>query len=1028
MKNPLLLSLFLKYKSPKLFKIMKKLFFLLTFCSLFVVSARAQYVTIPDANFRTYLQSIIPAAFNAAGQMDTTSAAVTTRLDIECTGLSIADLTGVEYFDNLHYLNCYNNQISFLAKLPPILETLECQRNLLTNLPALPSTLKDLTCINNQITSLPLLPSGLDVLYCQQNALTLLPTALPPSLRVFYCGGNQISILPPLPSTLLELSCGSNLLTSLPVLPVGLMGFACDFNQLTTLPMIPSNVTTIYCSNNQLTALPVLPNKLSTFIVKNNPNLTCIPNIPDSLALYNFNTANFNNTGITCFPNYNRYITAVSSPLPLCTASSACPPMTLNFTGSPLGWPCPPLEATLTNTSQNTASIRWEVYPQNPNGTIKYTRNGVSALTASGTTTPFLFVITESGCYTVKFFATSATGLQDSLIRPNYICVAGPTAEFTVSPTSGCAPLTVTYNITNAYRHIIIVYNADNTSGSPVYYVQHTSAATSSQTHTYMQAGTYYPSVLLSDDIGCDFPINGPMITVDSTAGFIRVSNNNICNGGTAKLSVVAPSGSTYEWQTNSSFSPNNANNQQITVQPTAATIYTVTITGPNGCIKIVSTTVDVQQIATPLVSISPSSLTIGCGSAVQLLASATQDGNPISNSTAFNWEGTGLSGYSGIINPLAQPTAQNSIYTVTVTGSQGCTATATAAITLTDGCVFPGDANYNGIANNIDVLSVGLGCNQTGAVRSDQSITWSGHQASDWTSNIPNGNNKKHADCNGDGTINVNDLAAIYQNYNRTHNNFTPTNRGIFTTNGVPIALRFVQDTFNITPLNDTIMADIFVGNGITPASNFYGFAASIAYDTAVFRPISITYDAASFLGQPNEVLVFGINDVAASAYDIAVTRRTQTAVSGSGRVARIKGVITENIAGKDLFRLLTPVVLGINDITAINAQNVVQQAAGIADTCQASTVTSTQSTTDLRQHIRIFPNPTPQNSVLNIVSDGLLLQKVDISNLLGQTVLTKNLSGETGNVTLESLSAGIYLIQIKTQNGVLVQKIIVE
>jgi hypothetical protein len=307
--------------------------------------------------------------------------------------------------------------------------------------------------------------------------------------------------------------------------------------------------------------------------------------------------------------------------------------------------------------------------------------------------------------------------------------------------------------------------------------------------------------------------------------------------------------------------------------------------------------------------------------------------------------------------------------------------------------------------------------------------INWYGQPATDWTATLPNGNiNAKHTDCNGNGRTDSLDLAAIYQNYNRTHNNFTPTNRGVFTTNGVPIALRFVQDTFNITPLNDTIVADIFVGNGITPASNFYGFAASIAYDTAVFRPISITYDAASFLGQPNEVLVFGINDVAASAYDIAVTRRTQTAVSGSGRVARIKGVITENIAGKNSFRLLTPVVLGINDITAINAQNLVQQAAGIADTCQASTVTSTQSTTDLRQHIRIFPNPTPQNSVLNILSDGLLLQKVDISNLLGQTVLTKNLSGETGNVTLENLSAGIYLIQIKTEKGVLVQKIIVE
>jgi hypothetical protein len=51
-----------------------------------------------------------------------------------------------------------------------------------------------------------------------------------------------------------------------------------------------------------------------------------------------------------------------------------------------------------------------------------------------------------------------------------------------------------------------------------------------------------------------------------------------------------------------------------------------------------------------------------------------------------------------------------------------------------------------------------------------------------------------------------------------------------------------------------------------------------------------------------------------------------------------------------------------------------------------------------------------------------------MQITNLLGQTMIEKSLSGELSTVSLENLSAGVYLIQIKTEKGVFVQKIVVQ
>jgi hypothetical protein len=57
----------------------KKIIMIIVSLMILGFSAKAQYVTIPDANFRAWLQATIPGAMNPAGQMDTTHVGVVNR-------------------------------------------------------------------------------------------------------------------------------------------------------------------------------------------------------------------------------------------------------------------------------------------------------------------------------------------------------------------------------------------------------------------------------------------------------------------------------------------------------------------------------------------------------------------------------------------------------------------------------------------------------------------------------------------------------------------------------------------------------------------------------------------------------------------------------------------------------------------------------------------------------------------------------------------------------------------------------------
>ena len=283
---------------------MKKTLFIIA--TIFILKLNAQtFVKIPDANFVTYLQSIVPSAMHTDSLNTSSSLVTTSTYTINVQGKNISDLTGVQYFTSLTYLKCQDNSLTSIPTLPNSITYFNCGHNSLTNLPVLPNSLLTLICDTNQLTSLPTLPSTLTSIRCWNNQISSLPT-LPNSLQSLGCVYNNLTTLPSLPSQLYFLNATANYLTSLPsLLPNALVYLELSGNNLTSLPTLPNSLQYLYCQYNNLTSLPSLPNSIQYLYINNN-NLTSLPTLPSNLK-----TFYIENNNIACFPTFPHSITTL---------------------------------------------------------------------------------------------------------------------------------------------------------------------------------------------------------------------------------------------------------------------------------------------------------------------------------------------------------------------------------------------------------------------------------------------------------------------------------------------------------------------------------------------------------------------------------------------------------------------------------------------------------------------------------------------------------------------------------------------
>jgi hypothetical protein len=257
---------------------------LLLVIALVSFGVQAQNVNIPDVNFKNYLVGNASINTNADTEIQVSEAIAFAGI-IDCNGLGISDLTGIETFANLGELHCHNNSLSSLdVTQNTALTELRCHVNQIATLDVTQNiALTALRCHANQIVILDVSQNtDLTILSCYENQLASLDVSLNTTLINLRCYSNLIMSLDVSNNVnLTNLECGNNSISSLDLSSnTALTFFGCGNNTLASLDL-SNNVflTDIYCYENLLSSLNIANGTngiISVFWTYSNPNLTCI--------------------------------------------------------------------------------------------------------------------------------------------------------------------------------------------------------------------------------------------------------------------------------------------------------------------------------------------------------------------------------------------------------------------------------------------------------------------------------------------------------------------------------------------------------------------------------------------------------------------------------------------------------------------------------------------------------------------------------------------------------------------------------
>ena len=234
---------------------------------------KAQIVNIPDANFKAYLVNNPEINTNGDDEIQLSEAEAFTDT-LNCSSLSIEDLTGIEAFVNLKYLDCSRNKFTNLNVSQNImLEYLDCSSDLTHYLTRLDLSknvaLKYLDCSMQRITTLDLSQNVvLEYLDCSDNEIKAYEAKAfdlrkNVGLKKLFCSWNILFVLDISENILLEeLDCTFNVLPKLDVSKnVALEKLNCSRNVLYTLELGENiSLKELNCSISSLTSLDLSQN------------------------------------------------------------------------------------------------------------------------------------------------------------------------------------------------------------------------------------------------------------------------------------------------------------------------------------------------------------------------------------------------------------------------------------------------------------------------------------------------------------------------------------------------------------------------------------------------------------------------------------------------------------------------------------------------------------------------------------------------------------------------------------------------
>ena len=508
---------------------------------------------------------------------------------------------------------------------------------------------------------------------------------------------------------------------------------------------------------------------------------------------------------------------------------------------------CEDQSISFNNTSINASSYQWFI-----NDNLVATTENIS------------YTFQSAGSYVIKLVARKSNNCSDEYSKTITVNALAD-ASFTHTSDALDVSFFAIYQNANFYQW----KQGSTTIGN-----------TANLNYTFSSAGMYNICLNVGNECGTTVKCENIVVETPPCNSLVSASfelpNGAVCSNTSAIFTNTTTGANAYEWSVNG---VNVGTSTNLTYSFPTAGDYTITLKAidNNNCEDIFSETITINHNASELDLGENISL---CEAANIVLDTELDD----MLFTIWDYEGTNVGTTQSIT------ASEAGTYSVSVLDQCGNATFSEISIVLgSDGCVWPGDMNNDGVVNHYDVLALGFAFGETGAERLNASINWEAQACESWEGMQANGVNFKHADANGNGLVDENDADAIDANYGQTHsettNNFDETS---------PISITPILASNNtLEPLFNTYTFDLMLNeeNG----ENLTAYSVAFTVDCYVYETLASITDinvnlTASWLGTPDELKTIWRYFPETNQIEIAVTRIDRKNQVGQGKIGYVE------------------------------------------------------------------------------------------------------------------------------------------
>lgn len=214
-----------------------------------------------------------------------------------------------------------------------------------------------------------------------------------------------------------------------------------------------------------------------------------------------------------------------------------------------------------------------------------------------------------------------------------------------------------------------------------------------------------------------------------------------------------------------------------------------------------------------------------------------------------------------------------------------------------------------------------------------------------------------------------------------------------------------------------------ILLGSPEIPAEDLYGLAFSIFYEPAFADLEQVNLSELSWANPDNDritsVYPVSNNPATGGRVDVAWVRTDRNERSGHGRIGKVDFIIIDDVVGQ-----FSSFQLRIGDIRMIDKFGNETAIAGdtLTITVLPDALSDGGDPQNLRPKLRTFPNPASDQVTLQAES---IIENVVVLSALGQPLRMELPGKNTCSLPLGDLPPGIYFLQVRTRDGIFVEKI---